>query len=182
MGSSSSTFNFKVMHLLHRLKPESILDVGCGTGKWGFLFREKAELRNGVTDKKDFKMNIDGLDIDDRWLTPIHDYVYSHMIIGNVIDVAIPTNYDIVFIGDVMEHIAKDDGIKVIDRLLKLCKYLVITSPYGNNHHTNGELSKKYPYEQHISAWYPHEFDKYNILEMEITNPSFYVVLRGEIE
>ena len=56
-----------VVHLLRQLKPQSILDVGVGFGKWGHLFREYTDIIEAEHDparyqRKNWRIRIDGIE------------------------------------------------------------------------------------------------------------------------
>ena len=96
MGSSSTCLMHEVISIFTDLKPSSILDVGCGTGKYGYLFRERAELRECLK-KKDFKVIIDAIDVVGDWITPIHKYVYDDIYITDIIGFE-PKDYSMICI------------------------------------------------------------------------------------
>ena len=76
-----------IVELIIDTNPKSILDVGVGFGKYGFLSREYLELWDGRGQYKDWRRRIDGIEAFKEYLTPIHDFVYNHVYVGNVLDI-----------------------------------------------------------------------------------------------
>src|SRR5262245_23881925 len=71
-----------VIHLIRQLKPQSILDVGIGFGKWGHLFREytdihEAEHEPARYERQNWRVRIDGIEGFARYVTPMHRYLYN---------------------------------------------------------------------------------------------------------
>ena len=100
------------------LKPKSILDVGCGNGKYGFLFREKLDWDNGRFRRKEWKVVIDGLDVYADYLTDIHTHIYNVCYAEDWLDFNIPCDYkyEMIFMGDVLEHFAEGDWQKALQK------------------------------------------------------------------
>src|SRR5437667_436455 len=76
-----------VIHLLRQLKPQSILDVGVGFGKWGHLFREYTDILEAERDparyeRKNWRVKIDGIEGHASYLTEMHRYLYDEIHIG----------------------------------------------------------------------------------------------------
>ena len=103
MPSSDPITIPKVLKLVTTLKPYSILDIGCGNGRYGMLFREVFDLNYGRMDKDRWQITIDAVEVEETYITPVHKYVYDHVIIGDWLNTNVGS-YDIVFMGDVLEH------------------------------------------------------------------------------
>src|SRR6266496_5578847 len=97
-----------VIHLVRQLRPQSILDVGVGFGKWGHLFREytdilEAEHEPARYQRQNWRVRIDGIAGHAAYLTAMHDYLYNKIHVGDAA-VLIPNvpNYDLIFLGDIL--------------------------------------------------------------------------------
>jgi hypothetical protein len=142
-----------IMQTIDMVKPKSILDIGVGFGRAGFLIREYFDLK---PDKKkgyaDWSMQIDGIEIFEKYLTPVHKYIYNDMFIGEALDILRNNNlyYDMILVLDVIEHFRKQDGCE----LIKLCKgrspVTVISTP--NIYYKQGAEFYN-TYETHLSGW-----------------------------
>jgi len=64
-----------IMELILFTSPESILDVGVGFGKYGFLSREYLELWDGRGKYCDWKIRIDGIEAYKDYITPVHRFI-----------------------------------------------------------------------------------------------------------
>src|ERR1051325_4584169 len=107
-----------VIHLVRQLQPKSILDIGVGFGKWGHLFREytdinEAEKEPGRYQRRNWRVRIDGIEGHAVYLTPMHRYLYNNIYVGDapVLIKKLP-RYDLIFMGDVIEHLPKPAGFQ----------------------------------------------------------------------
>src|SRR6185436_17276966 len=133
-----------VIHILKQLRPASILDVGVGFGKWGHLFREYTDIVAAERDprryqREHWQVRIDGIEGHKPYLTPMHQYLYHDIHVGDMRDVIHQLGrYDVIFMGDVIEHLEKAEG----ERFLKACwehaNQAVIASTPGSYVEQNG--------------------------------------------
>lgn len=125
-----------VLRAVQRLRPESILDVGVGFGKWGHLFREYTDIAAAEGsperyEKAHWRVRIDGIEGFADYITPMHRYLYDEIHVGDAREVIRGLGpYDVVFLGDVIEHLDKGDG----RRLLRACrekarKAVIVSTP-----------------------------------------------------
>ena len=144
-----------------RLRPSSVLDIGAGFGKWGYLVREALDFMPGRSEPKDFQVKIDGIDAL-RAESPLHDWVYSSFREADVLACASELRgYDLVIIGDVIEHFEKDDGLRLLRVLLADNRNVLVLTP---SFFFDQEMPGR-PYETHRSLWsradfreWPHDF------------------------
>jgi len=115
----------------------NILDVGCGWGTYRQLFR-------------DFAVMVDKMDAIEVWTPYIEQYSLDKKY-TNVynIDARQNTNwnYDLVIFGDVLEHMTKEDAVKMWEQVSKQAKYAIISIPII--HYPQGHLEDN-PYQEHI--------------------------------
>ena len=85
MPSSNFGHLFDVLSSVVLINPKSILEVGVGFGKYGYLFREYLDLAydEETGGYKKWRRIIDGIEINDKYLTPVHEYIYNNIYIGN---------------------------------------------------------------------------------------------------
>lgn len=146
--------------------PSSIMDVGCGFGKYGFLARENLEVRHERYDREDWKVRIDCLEIFPRYITEMHKYIYDNIIMVDIRKYDVK-GYDLVILGDIIEHLNKEDAVALIDRLYENNLNILISTPDGFME--QGEFLGN-PHEEHLSGWDEEDFDRWN---------SFTVNIRG---
>src|SRR5580765_7944388 len=109
-----------VINLLRQLQPQSILDVGVGFGKWGHLFREYTDILESERDperyrRENWQVKIDGIEGFDAYLTDMHRYLYNTLYTGDALEVIKKVgNYDLVFLGDIIEHFDKEKGFELL--------------------------------------------------------------------
>src|SRR5881396_2107896 len=115
-----------VVHLVRQLKPKSILDVGIGFGKWGHLFREYTDILEAEHDparyrRENWRVRIDGIEGHAAYLTEMHRYIYNTIHLGDARELVTKADrYDLIFMGDILEHLEKKDGLQLLhDALAK---------------------------------------------------------------
>lgn len=165
MSSSASEAIPHIIESVRKNRPDvmSVLDVGFGFGKLGYLFREYFESKKiGRHKPGDWVLKIDGIDIYDGYLSNIQKPIYNNLYIDDVFKV-LPRlgEYDVAILSDVIEHFTKEDGYKLIDELFKHVKDIVIATPKGFTKQENQDN----PNQDHLSGWELADFKNYNVLE-----------------
>ena len=154
-----------VIHLVRQLRPRSILDVGVGFGKWGHLFREytdilEAEREPARYQREKWQVRIDGIEGYAAYLTPMHQYLYERIYIG---DAAVLmkdlSNYDVIFLGDIVEHFEKMAGLELLDTAFAHAKQAVVVST--PKYETAQEDLCGNELERHRSLWREEDFRRF---------------------
>ena len=132
-------------------KDAKILDVGFGSGVYGKLLRAF------------YYENIDGLDIYGENIKEMGlDVIYNNIFIENILDFDFDF-YDLIIMGDVLEHIELDSAKKLLSRFIdgNKCNHIIVSIPYeyeqdevyGNKYEkhlqpkvTYGYMKENFPY------------------------------------
>lgn len=123
-------------------KCTSILDVGAGDAKWGKLIRSWVPRMRANVQK------IVAIEICPASVKKYHlRDIYDEVIIGDMRTYADWSEFDVVILGDVLEHVRRAEGIAVISRLRRTVARVYLTipitdcpqdgTPYGNQHETH---------------------------------------------
>jgi len=178
MASSSPVLIPAIAKWIWNIRPETILDVGVGFGRYGFLCREILDVWSSRYFKKDWKVRIDGVEIFPDFITDVHRYLYDSIFIEDInVFINKMDNYDLVIFGDVLEHMQKDAALNLVKETRKKCKWILIQSPVGE---MKQDVVLGNVYEKHLSAFYPEDFLEY-YPQVEINNNIFIVLIRGEL-
>ena len=149
-----------IVKLIVLTNPKTILDIGVGFGKYGFLSREYLELWDGRDKYNDWKRQIDGIEVFKKYLTPVHDFIYDHVYIGNAVDIlpTLETKYDLILLIDILEHFDYKDGMKLLEECTRRGRNIVIATPkdIGSQKDSFGN-----PFEIHKFQWRRKHFDKF---------------------
>ncbi len=152
-----------VMEEIKCYKPGSILDVGIGFGLMGPLFRAMTDVRKSERDPESYHSwptKIDGIEIFEWYRNPVWQ-AYSEVYIGNALTVLDKLgNYDIIYAGDVIEHFKKEEGFKLIDKMLEHCSQWVIIATPSPAPPQSAILGNAY--EEHQSEWKEEDFKGYH--------------------
>lgn len=153
MGTSSWEGIAVCVELIRRIDPQSVLDVGVGFGRWGFVCREFLEAWNGRPLIKDWKILIDGIEAFQPYLAPYHRVLYDHIFEGNALDIlaSMRAHYDCVILGDVLEHFTKEDAFRVMDAALSISRHILLMIPIGKDWPQDEQYGN--PFEKHLSEW-----------------------------
>jgi len=95
-----------ILLVFEQEKPKSVLDIGCGKGKYGVLIKEY------IPSVK----RLDALEIFEPYITNLHRSVYDHIYIDDILTADIEP-YDIYLLIDVIEHMTIEEGIELLTRL-----------------------------------------------------------------
>lgn len=148
-------------------KPGSILDIGVGFGIMGVMFRAYTDIRKSELNPEIYHLwptKIDGIEIFEWYRNPVWQ-VYSNVYIGDALtEIDKLEKYDIIYCGDVIEHLTKEAGHKLIEKMLEHCNQWVIIAtpspaPYQKPIFGN-------PNEEHVSEWKLEDFEKLYTCEL----------------
>lgn len=156
MASSHPSLLPVIVDRLWNLMPRRILDVGIGFGKLAFLAREYLDVyTHRKYHRDDWNTVIDGIEIWPDFITDVHRYLYNDIHVGDVMTILpdLP-KYDLICIMDVIEHIEKEEGKRLIDIARRHAKKVLISTPATDI--PQGDIFGN-PYEKHVSAWTPEE-------------------------
>lgn len=132
-------------------KDAKILDVGFGAGIYGKILRAF------------YYQNIDGLDVYGENIEEMGlDKIYDNIFIENILDFDFDF-YDLIIMGDVLEHIDLKEAKKLLSRFINnnKCDHVIVSIPYeyeqdevyGNKHekHLQSEVTAEY-----MEEYYPY--------------------------
>lgn len=153
-----------IASIARQLRPKSVLDVGVGFGKYGCLFREYLDIwdMKSVADyeRSAWKTRIEGIEATREYVTPLHEYIYDKIHTGDAREVVERLgSYDVIVMGDVLEHFEKADGAALVRTLFdraNLCVVLTFPPDATPNDNVLGN-----PYEAHRSGWNRRDFADY---------------------
>lgn len=149
----------EIVELIVFTKPESVLDVGIGFGKYGFLAREYLdEWKTGRYNVRTHR--IDGIEIYDGYLTPLHHAIYDHVFTGDASTVVpnLEARYDLALLIDVIEHFGHEEDRALLDACLAKCRNVIVSTPKDIGH--QGEMCGN-PHEEHRSQWTREDFARF---------------------
>ena len=135
----------------------SILDVGCGRGKWGYLMRvDWWATRKGERDKEPELLV--GVDLFLPFLSKVRyhriydDVVYCH---ASYLPFA-TQSFDVVLASEILEHIPKEQGLLLLQEAERIAKKsVIITTPHLAFRRRGGLPTPEgfNPLERHVQRW-----------------------------
>lgn len=144
MGTSHPESRGWVIRKIRNSKAGAILDVGAGSGTYSDALR-----KNGYT-----RPVVDAIEV---WQPYIEEFnlksKYRNVYQADVRDWE-DFSYDVVIFGDILEHMSKEDALKVWERVSEQAWYAVIAIPIIHYH--QDEINGN-PYEKHVKDDWTHE-------------------------
>ena len=145
-----------IMGEIQRISPRSVLDLGCGFGKWGVLCREILDARFGRCRRDQWEVNILGYECWSEYRNPVwgaYDGVYEQRI-------ELRGGFDLVLMIDSLEHFAHEIGRTLLRKLVQNNAHVIISVPNGRM--DQGETFGN-PHEAHLWTFNgTEEFEAYN--------------------
>lgn len=185
MPFSQSSQISTIVGFIEKINPASILDVGAGMGQYGFLARNSLEQANlfqvegaraSQKSKPGWRVRIDGIEAFPTYLTPVHEYAYNRIMIGEALGLLceVANNaYDLVLAVDILEHFSKPDGLKFLAELKRVAQRAVLVSTPKEFHRQEIEAN---PYENHRSHWIDEELKQEGYGEI-LANPESWIAV-----
>lgn len=150
--SHNAFLNTHVLGLLPKnLEERAIFDAGCGFGEWGFLIRTR----------KSGHPYLVGLDIWRSHLDKLHRLqIYDEFVSGQIPPIPFRNkSIDISLACEILEHLPKETGFRLLAELERVTKELVIVSTPID--YPQSEIYDN-PSERHVSNWSLRDFAQRN--------------------
>jgi hypothetical protein len=160
MPYSFSTFDEEIYEFINEIQPESVLDVGPGIGKIGSMASKNSRIYNYTM------ATIDAYEIYEKYIKQYElKWIYNIIYNENIMNIINKNNisYDMIFFGDSLEHLTKEDGLKLLEFLIPRCKYIVIKTP---DNMPQGPVDDNI-YEAHLSNWNKDDFKNLYLHKIE---------------
>lgn len=166
-----------VVREMQRLQPRSVLDIGVGFGKWGYLAREYLEVWQGRLSRREWTIRVDGIEAFPAYRNPLWDWVYDNIHLGDVRQLVDTVgSYDLVLMCDVIEHMDKPSAASVVRALFKRSRTMIVTTPttFWAQEAENGN-----PFERHVSFWHPIDFHALGARTIELPGQLLAIFSHG---
>lgn len=169
MPYSSPVFDEEISRIIKFVKPKNLLDIGAGAGKYGLIAKQLDPLIRTVAIEvekdyiKEFKL---GSIYDEVWNISTSSIIQSRYF---------DLDFDIVVVGDILEHLKKSEGIDLLNFIIYRCRWIIIEFPHRYLQNAiDGHVS-----EAHISAWSENDFLAFERTKMYMKDTQRFIVLRG---
>lgn len=178
MPSSRPEILYPICRWISRNDPKSVLDIGVGHGKWGFLAREYTDVwRMRMWEPKTVIHGIEPCETYVRFL-PHLEHIYNAIFICKAHEAdSLLERYDLIICVAVLEHMTKEEGRDVLRMAKRLGRQSFFATPampgkqgavYGNEA------------EAHISRWTERELAGYgDVSVIKAKKPILFLSMRG---
>ena len=164
IGESWLTFDSLTQHVVKTINPKRILDIGAGGGKYGAL------LKNVVPE-----CELTALECDEGAFPQLREVGY-HQILPITADKLYERSgdlYDVVILGDVIEHMLHSQGRDLLEFLNYRSRYLIVSTPECM------PMSRPIFFEGHNSLWRPDSFGWHDYWAHQQCGVMHFYLLRG---
>ena len=183
MASSFIDQTPAIIHLVQKLRPGKILDIGKGFGKYGFLFHEYVGIDNtkkinpAISLKEQSQIQIDAVEVDPDLMLPHLSQIYNDIYFGDVLEIyqQLPV-YNLILMIDIIEHINKEGAVKLLQHFLKQGTSIIIATPKD---FFEQELYES-KFENHVSHWSAKDFKGLGFLNVQYFNAGAVYLLSVE--
>jgi hypothetical protein len=130
--------------------PSSIVDLGMGTGKYGFLLREQHDLAGEGQDR----LRLVGVEAWEPYVGEHQRVVYDEIVVDDIRSylAAQPNGcFDVALALDVIEHFPPAGGVRFLAEAVRVADRVILSTPrsfYAQEGHDN-------TLERHLSWWPP---------------------------
>ncbi|WP_418124996.1 class I SAM-dependent methyltransferase [Variovorax sp. 160MFSha2.1] len=164
IGESWLTFDSLTQHVIKAIGPRRILDIGAGGGKYGALLRDIVP-----------ECELTALECDEMAFPRLREVGY-HQILPITADKLYERSgelYDVVILGDVIEHMLHSQGRDLLEFLNYRSRYLIISTPECM------PMSRPIFFEGHNSLWRPDSFGWHDYWAHQQCGVMHFYLLRG---
>ena len=124
------------------LQAKTVLDIGAGSGTYRKLFPNLGTHWTAV----------------EVWDAYVEKYslgsLYDEVIVSDIRSLELNKEFDVCFVGDILEHMTAEEAAGVLKNLRAHCKTIVVSIPLG--HYPQDEYDGN-PYEKHVVDNWTHE-------------------------
>jgi len=153
-----------IINELKKIRPKSILDVGCGLGVYGYMIRVYLELYGDdenfmkkLNGKQPWSIKMHGIEGYKGYLKYIPDWVYDKVVNDSAMKILKKIKdkqYDIALALAIVEHFDKNDGLALLNELKRVGKKVIVSVPIEWHEQTVPENDL----ETHRSHWTDTDF------------------------
>lgn len=164
-GFSWTTFDDLTLHLLQAINPRRILDIGAGEGKYGRLIRAGGNHSWHVT----------AVEFEAGRRDELLAIGYNEVRSISALDLMQHSSedFEVIILGDVIEHFRKSEGQDLLEFLNYRAAYLFVVTP------ENMPMSSPRFYEGHNSIWRPESMRWHDLWAHCRNGQMHFYLLRG---
>jgi SAM-dependent methyltransferase len=141
----------KLIEFALAVRPRRILDLGMGTGKYGFMLREQTDLAYGRA-RDEWRLHLTGVEGHADNVRAHQRSIYDEVAVADITDFLVQYEgepFDLTLLIDVIEHFPPQAAEQLVDRILAASRYLLISTPTAYYRQDNGDN----PLQLHRSWW-----------------------------
>jgi SAM-dependent methyltransferase len=168
MPGSFMVFDSAVERLIDWLRPASALDIGTGAGKYGEMLARLAPAcqRVGIEPEASYAQRFE--------LTACYDLLHPCTAAAWMTQ-ALDSQFDLVILGDCIEHMSKSAGLDLLNFLVYRSAYVLVLAPEFIIQGQVGEVAG----EAHVSVWSERDLGWHDLWAWDNCRAVSLLLLRG---
>jgi SAM-dependent methyltransferase len=186
MASSFASQIPAITHLVGSLKPKTVLDIGKGFGKYGFLIHEYAGIDNQTkldpskTMAEQSQVRVEAVEVDADLMLPHLSQLYARVHFGDVLKLypELP-KYDLILMIDIIEHINKEQTLPMLRHFLEQGSNVIVSTPVDFfEQHLYESV-----FENHVSHWTIKDFRPLGFTDVQyFDSGAVYLLSPGKLD
>ena len=170
MASSFAAQIPAILDIVRQIHPKTVLDIGKGFGKYGFLIHEYIGIDNNrkldpsLSMKAQSDVRIDAVEVDPDLMLPHLNFFYDRIFEGDVLKIY-PTmpSYELILMIDIIEHIDKEEALIMLRDFISKKSMILVATPekFFEQHLYESQ------FENHVSHWTVKDFNKLGCLSYQ---------------
>ncbi len=186
MASSFSAQIPAIVHLLKTIAPKSVLDVGKGFGKYGFLIHEYLGIDNtkrlnpSLSMCQQSRVKIDAVEVDEDLMLPHLSQFYNEVFFGDIFSIYRNlSRYDLILMVDGIEHLDKEKAVELLKYFISKNSRILVATPID---FFNQDLYES-EFEHHVSHWKLSDFKKVAFTDYQyFDGGALYVLSKDKLD
>lgn len=160
MPTSTYAHIATVARYLEHVMPRSVLDIGIGNGKMGFIARDLLDVMlGGRYHRRDWQVRLDGIEAFADYVQAHQRALYDELYIGDAFTVIDTLGaYDLAIVGDVLEHFEPTRACEFMDKCARRATWIILNIPLGAAW-TQEDIYGN-DFERHRSFWTRGDFER----------------------
>jgi len=133
LGSSSLQEVPIVIETVLALRPRSVVDLGMGSGKYGYLLREQHDIADVLFGRDDWRLRLVGVEAYADYVNDIERLVYDEVVTDDAVGFlhAGTEHFDVALALDILEHFEPETGAQFLRLALETARFVVVSTPRG---------------------------------------------------
>ena len=133
LGSSALHGVPTIINTALSVRPRSVLDLGMGSGKYGYLLREQHDIADVCFGRDDWRLRLVGVEAYAEYIDEIQRIVYDKIVPQDATAFleANEEQFDVALALDIIEHFDPEVAARFAELALRAARFVIVSTPRG---------------------------------------------------